>query len=283
MPRRTMSAEQRAAASARMKAMHAAKKQAKENPVPEQEPHSPEPNETLPSPMPSAPTVSETPPVPTVPSAPTVTLTQEQFQMMLDRLSSSEGTKQVDPMTLGQPSLNSKGGVTGIIERFPINPAHYINPVEELYDTPELRRWGLRENYVIDWSCSPTKYQTAMGTWYIEPRFELILKKRQFDENNEELVKIDPRTGKDYHPRIVLGRASFFEDPPANILEAELAGLSIDDLDSGEFQEKMRMYRYKFWLIERLNPKKPQYTTNHRREEVIGGKVYEIEEYSNPI
>lgn len=281
----------RKAAGERLRAMHAAKavakKAAKEvnefdmesiteapelNKIPDEPTEEPVP---MPEPLPAA-----------VP--PTVTLSQEQFQMMLDRLSNREGTEAPGPQAMqqafpaGQPTLNSQGGVTGIIERFPINPSHYKNPTEDLYEVPELRRFGLRENFVIDWRVTPTKYQTAMGTWYIEPRFELTLKKKQFDEDNNEIVKHDDK-GKAYHPRIVLGRASFFEDPPANILEAELAGLSIDDLDSEVFQDKMRMYRYKFWLMERLSPKKPVFTTSNRREEVIGGKVYEIDEYSQPV
>lgn len=218
---------------------------------------------------------------------PTVTLTQEQFQMMLDRLSArpeapatQAAFNQAFPGTT--PQLNTQGGVVGVVERFPIDPKHYVNPVEQLYDMPELRRYALRENYIIEWRVTPTKYQTAMGTWYIEPRFELILKKKQYDEEGNELVKYD-KNGKAFHPRIVLGRASFFEDPPANIMEAEEAGVGVDDLDKPEFQEKMRMYRYRFWLNEQLNPKRPAYHTNARREEVIGGKVYEIDEYSNPI
>lgn len=277
-----MSEAARKAASERMKAMHAAKKAAKlanEAPAPT-EPPMPKP-ENLPVEEPQAP--------PQTAPAPTVTLTQEQFQMMLDRLQSTEPTAPAPQESVNQafpngqpPTLNPQGGVVGVIERYPINPKHYQNPVEELYDLPVLRKFAMRENYVIEWKVTPTKYQTAMGTWYIEPRFELTLKKKQWDEDGNEVVKYNDQ-GKAYYPRIVIGRASFFEDPPANILEAEEAGLSIDDLDSGEFQEKMRMYRYKFWLVERLNPKKPQFTTSKRREEVIGGKVYEIDEYSKPV
>lgn len=220
---------------------------------------------------------------------PTVTLSQEQFQMMLDRLQKSEPTTQASPQAINQafpqgnvPTLNTLGGVVGVVERFPVDPRHYKSPVDELYEVPELRRYSMKENYVIEWKVTPTRYQTAMGTWYIEPRFELTLKKKQFDENNDELVRHDDN-GKPYYPRIVLGRVSFFEDPPANLLEAEQAGIEPDDLDTGEFQEKMRMYRYKFWLIEQLNPKKPKFTTRDSHEEVIGGKVYEIQEYSNPV
>lgn len=279
----------RKAASERMKAMHAKKKAEKEATV-----AAPpvEPEESFDSPVEMAtPDGREIQPEPAQPQAApaTVTLSQEQFQMMLDAVSnrpelpaSPEAIQQGFPG--GQiPSIDSSGRVTGIIERFPINPSYYDSPVDQLYDIPELKRWNLRENWVIDWSVTPVKYQTAMGTWYMEPRFEIVLKRKQFDPDNpdQELVKVDAK-GQAYHPRIVWGRASFFEDPPANLLEAEQAGLTMDDVGTPGFEDKMRMYRYKFWLIEKVQDKKPNFTTSSRQEEVIGGKVYEIDNTSQP-
>lgn len=286
--RKPMSAEQRQAASERMKKYHEDKKaEQKMNAVLEAEASGdihPEPEQPQEPEQPREQPYEPSQPV----NQATVTLTQEQFQMMLDRLS-ARPEPQASPAALQQafptgqpPTLNAQGGVVGVIERFPIDPKKYDNPLDQLYDTPELRRFNLRDNYVLDWKVTPTKYQTAMGTWYIEPRFELTLKKKQWDEDGNELVKYDDK-GKAFHPRIVIGRASFFEDPPANILEAEEAGVSLDDLDKPEFQDKMRMYRYRFWLLERIMPKRQTWTTSRVNEEVIGGKVYEIDEFSNPI
>ena len=288
----------RQAASERMKAMHAQKKADKlaqigatlaqigatkeaivaAPPAPESAPEQP------PEPPPEQP-VHQSAQQSTQAPAQGVTLTQEQFQMMLDRLANRpeyQASPEVIEKQFGQvPRLNSQGGVVGVVERFPIDPQHYNNPVEKLYDAPALSRFALRLNYVIEWSVTPTKYQTAMGTWYIEPRFELTLKRKQLDDDGNEVVKHDGN-GKPYHPRIVLGRGSFFNDPPADIMEAEQAGLTLANVETPEGQENMRMYRYLFWLTERLIPKKPQMTTQKRREEVIAGRVYEIDEYSNP-
>lgn len=287
MSKRTWTPEQRAAFGAKMKAAKEAKRQqavieeklerdgmiAKDAVTTPQEEPMPKP-ENMPEPEPQAP-------------MPAVTLTNEQFQMMLQAFQSQEGTKKSSPAVVNQAmqgtQLGPQGQVIGVVERFPIDPKYYKNPTEELYDMPEFSRHAMRYNFVLDWTCTPVKYQTAMGTWYMEPRFELTLKKKQLDEDGNELVKVDPATGKEFHPRIVLGRASFFEDPPANILEAEEAGVALEDLDKGEFQEKMRMYRYKFWLSEKLSPKRPVTTTNRKRMEVIGGKAYEIEEFSKPL
>lgn len=226
--------------------------------------------------------------VQTEPAEQKVTLTQEQFNQLLNRINELENKKEAAPEVavaagVPVPQLNSQGGVVGVIERYPIDPNNYKDPTDELYDTPELRRFGLRDNFVIKWSISPTRYQTAMGTWYVEPRFELTLLRKQFDEDNNEVVKIDEKTGRSFNPRIILGRVSFFEDPPADMIEAEQAGVSMNDLDVGEFQNKMRMYRYRFWIAEKLNPRPPKSTTSNKKMEVIGGKIYEIDEYSKPF
>jgi hypothetical protein len=105
------------------------------------------------------------------------------------------------------------------------------------------------------------------------------LLRRQYDDDGKELVKQDAE-GKDFYPRIILGRVSFFEDPPANLVEAELAGVTLEDVNSSDFQEKMRMYRYKFWLIEKLMPKPPIGKSARRQVQVIGGKAYEIDNSS---
>jgi hypothetical protein len=214
---------------------------------------------------PVAPTVTEQ----TAPVLPAnaVVLTQEQFQEMLERIQKLETVREQVSQNV-QPSIGTRGEVLGMIERFPIDPKHYQSPLDAIYDDPQFRRFALRDNYFLKWSVTPAKYQTAMGTWYVEPRFELELWKRDFNEDNEEFRKI------------LLGRASFFEDPPANLLEAELAGLSINDVDTGEFGEKMRMFRYKFWVNEILQPKRPGSTSPKKKLQVIGGKAYEIEEFS---
>lgn len=201
------------------------------------------------------------------PSNGTVTMTDEQFQMLLQAFQSGERVK--------------SSGSTGVTEKTSINSSNYPNPVEELYDIPELKRFNLRDNYVIEYKFGTAKYETRQGEWYVEPKFQLTLKKKQFDSvTGEELVKKRP-DGTTFKPRVVIGSAVFFEDAPANIEQAELAGIEISDIDDKSFADKMRMWRYKGWIIERINPRPVITTTNHTREEVIGGKVYQIDEYSD--
>ena len=199
----------------------------------------------------------------------TVTLTNEQFQQLLQAFQANQGVQ--------LPKSNS----SEIVERVSINPNAYNDPTEFLYNIPELKRFNLRENFVIKYNFSTIKYQTAQGAWYIEPNFEVQLMRKQFDPvTGEELIKKKP-DGTTYKPRIILGKAIFFEDAPANIEEAQLAGLSVDDIDKDDFAEKMRFWRMKEYIISRVNPRPVITKTSRMREEVIGGKVYQIDEYSD--
>jgi hypothetical protein len=164
------------------------------------------------------------------------------------------------------------GQAIGVTEKHSINPNDYKDPTEALYNLPELRRFAFRENYVLRWTVTPTRYQTAFGTWFVEPRFELTLLRRRFDEE-----------GVERPDKIIVGRASFFEDLPANLMEADLAGLSVDDVGTPDFSEKMKMYRYKLWLVENLTPKRPSSTKKKVKLEVIGGTAYEVEEGSEVV
>ncbi len=198
-----------------------------------------------------------------------VTLTNEQFQQLLQAFQANQGVQ------LPKSSSNE------VVERVSINPNAYNDPTEFLYDIPELKRFNLRENFVITYNFSTIKYQTAQGAWYIEPKFEVTLMRKQFDPvTGEELIKKKP-DGTTYKPRVILGKVVFFEDTPANIEEAQLAGLTIDDIDKNDFAEKMRFWRMKEYIISRISPKPTITKTSRMREEVIGGKVYQIDEYSD--
>ncbi len=204
-----------------------------------------------------------------------VTLSNEQFQQLLQAFQANSNK--------GQINIGNQGQIKEVLEKASVNPALYVDPTDYLYDLPELKRFSMRENFVIEYKFSTIKYETAQGVWYVEPKFELTLKRKQFDpQTGEELVKKKP-DGTEYKPRIVIGKALFFEDSPSNIEEATLAGLSYEDVESDTFAEKMRLWRFKNWLIERINPRPTITKTSNMREEVIGGKVYQIDEYSDIV
>lgn len=167
------------------------------------------------------------------------------------------------------PQTAAPAASSAVIELFSVNPSDYPNPVEAIYDNPKFTRFALRQNFELRWKVTPVRYQTAQGAWMMEPRFEITLLRRRFNEEGAELPS-----------KIVVGRASFFEDPPANMLEAELAGLDDADFGSKDFANQMRMYRCVRWLDEKLNPRRPGGRKLESNLEVIGGKVYEIEAYN---
>lgn len=202
---------------------------------------------------------TETPTVVETPQ--NVTLTQDQFDEIMARLKAAE-----NQASQPAPQAPQAAPKTGIIEKFPINPKFYPSPVEELYELPELRRFAMRQNFEIRYKVYTTKYQVASGEWYMEPRFEITLLRRRFDDDGNELKN-----------KIIIGRASFFEDPPANILEADLAGLAVDEVETIEGAAAMRFYRYKTWIIGKLQPRKVTSSDPAERLEVINGQVYQIE------
>lgn len=258
----------RKAAGERMRAMHAAKKAQKEAVVAAPAEEKPEvPQEEIQEVVSQVP-LPEPQPAPQA-AAPAVAMTPEQFEALLSRFAS-----------MGQEPKKVES--VGVIERFSVKAADYKSPVDEILDLPKFRRFGMRENYALDWTVTQARYETKQGQWYVEPRFELTFKRKQLDEEGNEVVRHD-KFGKPFHPRIVLGRASFFIDPPADMVEAELAGLEDAGLSDEELRERMMFWRYQQWVEERLIPKMPEKTTNALKEEVIGGKAYQIEEYSMPL
>jgi hypothetical protein len=231
-----MSDEQKKAASERMKAMHAAKKAQKEPVETEQKEN--------------------------------VTLTQEQFDALMNRLSTLEESKTKVEATPEQSPTDQFGKPIGVIQKFSLDPAHYKDPRDKLFSIAELQRFAVKENYMLDWTVDQTIYETKYGTSMSEPKFQLVLYKKTFDDE-----------GLPTDRRIVINRATFFEDPAASIKEATALGIPFVNSNSSEFLEQMRFLRYKAWLMDIFNPPKRNATPSFKRMEVIGGQAYEVEEY----
>lgn len=234
MPRKEMTPEERQAWGEKMRKARDAAKKAKESMVSEPEV-----------------TTTET-------QGDVITLTKAQFDELLKQVNEAKTSA---PVAAAHVDAKVK-------ELFPLSG--YLSPVEKLYDEPKFARFALRNNFEIRWEVKPIKYQTAQGEWFVEPRFELTLLRRQFDEEGKEAAQ-----------KIVLGRSSFFEDPAANLIEAEQAGLTEDDLQTPEGLEKIRYWRYIRWIDEKLNPRRVINQAPKSNLTVIGGKVYEVEAFSH--
>lgn len=213
---------------------------------------------------------------------PQVTLDEDKFKELMDRLARLEESKTQTLTSPPNQGFDQFGKPQGVMQKYSIDPSYYNDPRDGLYDLPELKRQAMRENFHIDWEVEQLIYETKYGTSFSEPKFTLTLFQKRFDDEGKEIVKTAP-DGKVYHPRIVRQVGIFFEDPVAAIKVAQELGLPIDNANTREFLEQMRFMRYKQWLLEIFNPTRPTSTATKRHQEVIGGKVYQVEAYSNVI
>ena len=201
----------------------------------------------------------------------TVTLTEDQFQALMERLNKVENSATVTeaPQNNG---FDQFGRPVGVIQRYSVDPNNYKDPREDLASLPELERVAFKHNYMLEWDIDQLIYDTKYGTSFADPKFTLVLYRKMFDEDGQP-------NGK----RILIQTGIFFEDPAASIKEAAALGLPIDNANSREFLEQMRFLRYKAWLLDIFNPKRLTSTKKKVTQMVIDNKVVEVEDYSTLI
>lgn len=236
-----MTPEQRKAASERMKAMHAAKKAAKENQT------------------------NEVPTAPELPTTNKVEIDEDKLNYILEELNR---LKNQNPTPLQQAQL-SGNGVVGITEKYSTNKSSYADPRPRLFEEPEFQRFAIKDNYEITYDVLITRYQSAQGLWFTEPRFELELLRLDLDEEGNTKRKL------------LVQKFVKHEDYDAAVDIANALGMQIDPSMSKEFTDEMRYQDIKMWLKEQFYPPKPiQQTNNGKTEAVINGTVVTV--YENP-
>lgn len=220
--------------------------------------------------------------------SPKVELTQEQFQQLMERLNKLESNKtETLEVKNDNVRLDNLGKAIGVMHKYSVNPDDYEDPREKLMNLPQLERFGFRTNYFLKWDVEQTIYETKFGTSYAEPRFELRLYKRLFEDDGTPTPDIDKATGQQRvdeqgRPQFksyLVTKGFFFEDPAASLKEAAQMGLPVDNANSKEFLKQMREMRYKTWLMEVFQ--KPRTTSKPNKESmVIGSSVVTVESYS---
>lgn len=202
-----------------------------------------------------------------------VTLDEDKFNQLMDRLAKLEEGKTVTQSTPEQQSGTDQfGKPVGVIQRYSLDPAHYSDPRDALFALSELERHAFKQNYMLEWDIDQLIYETKYGTSFADPKFTLVLWRKMFDDNGEYQGK-----------RFKIQTGIFFEDPAASVKEAAAIGLPIDNANSREFLEQMRFLRYKQWLMDIFNPKRPTNTAKKTTQMVIDNKVVEVEDYSQVI
>lgn len=220
-----------------------------------------------------------------------VNLTQEQFQALMERLNKLESSKteSLDVKANQQPELNQLGRAVGIMQKYSVDPRDYEDPRDELMNLAELERFAFKPNYYLGWDVEQTQYETKYGTSFSEPRFEIRLYKRLFEEDGSPTPKVDnagnpvlDEQGRPQFKSYLVKKGYFFEDPAASVKEAQQLGLPITNANSKDFLEQMRKLRYKTWLLEVFN--KPKSADTTRRESMtIGSSIVQVESYSEEV
>lgn len=151
------SEEERKKASERMKAYHAAKKEAKEAPsMPEYDLKS-------------------------------LQARVEELQSQLERLAANPTVPPISPQP-ANPQV-SRGSLVGTYEKYIIDPAYYPDPRPRLFKEPRLQRFAFETNYEMGWEVSSTAYETIDKIRVREPKFTLELIGVMFDDEGEPTNK----------------------------------------------------------------------------------------------
>lgn len=196
----------------------------------------------------------------------TVEIPEDKLNYILEELNRLKQQQPAQPL---QQATVTNAGVQGTTEKYSTNKNLYSDPRERLFNEPEFQRFAIKDNYSMYWDILITRYQTAQGLWFQEPRFELELRRKDLDEEGN--VK------REY----VIQKLVAHEDFDAAIDIAKAVGVEIDDSMSKEFIDEMRYQTFKMWLKELFFPPKTiQQVNNGRTEAVIGGTVVTV--YENP-
>lgn len=159
-----------------------------------------------------------------------------------------------------------KNGLQGVVMRYEIEPSYYPNPVERLYDVPELRRFNLRDNYFMDWKVEGVEWEKANIT-YAEPRFTCRIFRKMFDEDG-----VTPNG-----QFALINRMILHEDEVVTRIAADKLGLrEIVGDDFTLLMDEARFYRIKQWLLDLFKVPKVETHSKQPRQMVVDGKVVEM-------
>jgi hypothetical protein len=242
--------EQKKAASDRMKAYHAAKKEAHPEPAP------------LGTSQSSSPDYGDL-----------LALVKE-LKTEIDTLKAAPLAPKEAPLPPQQqtPQVNRQGGLTGTFEKYVLDPNYYSDPTPRLAEHPKLQRFAFPINYELEWKVTDTFYETVDGVRTREPRFTVELNR----------VMLDEESGEDTGGRYTIRSFVFHEDPQAALVVAREQGVDVSSMGEREFLDEMRYLRVLSWLLEAFYPPKRDAEKKNKKEMAINGKIVQYFEVSSP-
>ena len=168
--------------------------------------------------------------------------------------------------------VSATGGIQGTVEKYPIDPSYYPNPLDRLYDDPAFKRHALRDNYLLTFNVEGLRYETADKLWYTEPQFTVELYRYIFDDD-------DNPTGQVAR----ISRTIFLEDEFYATIVADKMGILSEFSDRREMMNEIRYVTIKNWLIGMFTKPHLQHFKKQPREMVIDGKVVEVRDTEDII
>lgn len=173
------------------------------------------------------------------------------------------------------PQFGSQGKMTGVFEKYLVDPANYPSPVERLSQEARLAPFAFGYNYHLNFTIAVSEYETKEGINTKEPRFTLELYRKRYDDMGEPILVENPETKKKHQSAFVVGTMIFHEDPQAALIIAREKGLDVDKTDEPRFLNEMRYLRCRDWLIDLFFPRTTP-STSKRQELVVDGKMMQV-------
>jgi len=202
-----------------------------------------------------------------------ITLTTDQFNDLVNRLSSGTVTDKTPAPSLTPGiglQLNPQGQMVGTFTKFNISPDYYPDPREQLLDEPRLSRFSMRENYFITWDIDSKPYETKSGISTQEPTFHVTLYQNMFDDHGEEMDR-----------SIVIQTLHLNEDEELAMIYASDEGLEVTPEGLRELLDRTRYARIQQWLLAIFFPPRNFQLNVDSKEEAVGGTVVKVVTKSN--
>lgn len=156
-----------------------------------------------------------------------------------------------------------RGGAIGVVEKYLVDPANYPDPTERLSQEPRLQPMAFNLNYELEYSVSVSQYENK-GINYKEPKFQIKLNRVVLDDQGQPTSK-----------RYIARQMVFHEDPQAALVIARDNGIEVDQSDEKRFLDEMRYLRVRDWLFDIFWPR-PAQESEKIKEEVIGGRLVQV-------
>ena len=174
-----------------------------------------------------------------------------------------EAALQYTAQMQGQPVIG-RNGIQGKLFKYPIEESFYPNPLDRLYELPELSRFNLKENYFFDWEVTGAEYE-KYGVTYAEPRFTIRLFRKMYDEEGQPNGKL-----------ALINRHIQHEDELVARAAADKLGLTDTFESFQDMMNEMRFMRIRQWVLDLFKPPKVETHKNKPTTMNIDGKVVEV-------